>query len=90
VQQLNVYLELLPCLYQSNRVTKTTKKVRPIDNVNLVGHILCMCPGTWQVQYELKADTDSMVSMTCSMTSRRSRRLFHGARTAQEEGEGKP
>jgi hypothetical protein len=38
-------------------VTKTTKKVGPIDDANLAGHILCMCPGTWQAQYKLKADT---------------------------------
>jgi hypothetical protein len=57
VQQLNHYLELLPCLYQSNRATKTTKKIGPIDDAKLVGHILCTCPGTWQAQYELKADT---------------------------------
>ena len=29
MQQLNDYLELLPCLYQSNQATKTTKKVGP-------------------------------------------------------------
>jgi len=46
VQQLNDYLELLPCLYQSNRATKTTKKVGPIDDADLVGHILCLCPRT--------------------------------------------
>eukprot|EP00804_Cyclotella_cryptica_P012152 CCRYP_009841-RA/>CCRYP_009841-RA protein AED:0.19 eAED:0.61 QI:0/0/0/1/1/1/2/0/435 len=57
VQQLNDYLELLPCLYQSNRATPATKKVGPIDDADLAGHILCMCPGTWQAQYELKAET---------------------------------
>jgi len=57
VQQLNNYLDLLSCLYQSNRVTKTTKKVGPIKNADLAGQILCMCPWTWQAQYTLKADT---------------------------------
>ncbi len=57
VQQLNNYLELLPCLYQSNRETLATKKAGPIDDANLAGHILCICPGTWQAQYELKAET---------------------------------
>jgi hypothetical protein len=56
MQQLNDYLELLPCLYQSNRATKTTKKVGPIDDADLAGHILHMCPGTWQAQYKLKTD----------------------------------
>jgi hypothetical protein len=55
--QLNDYFELLPCLYQSNWATKTTKKIGPIEDADLVGHILCMCPGTWQAQYKLKADT---------------------------------
>ena len=31
------------------------KKVKIIDDAYLVGHILCMCPVTWQAQYELKA-----------------------------------
>eukprot|EP00804_Cyclotella_cryptica_P000814 CCRYP_001063-RA/>CCRYP_001063-RA protein AED:0.28 eAED:0.47 QI:0/0/0/1/0/0.33/3/0/350 len=57
VQQLKDYLELLPCLYQSNRATPATKKVGPIDDADLAGHILHMCPGTWQAQYELKAET---------------------------------
>ena len=48
IQQLNDYLELLPCLYQSNRATPVTKKVGPIDDANPADHILCMCPGTWQ------------------------------------------
>ena len=43
-------------MYQSNQAIKTTKKVGPIDDADLVGHILCMCPGTWQAQYKLKAD----------------------------------
>ena len=57
VQQLNDYLELLPCLYQSNRATPATKKIGHIDDANLAGHILSMCPGTRQTQYKLKAET---------------------------------
>ncbi len=53
VQQLNDYLELLPCLFQSNWATLATKKVGPIDDADLAGHILRMCPGTWQAQYKL-------------------------------------
>ena len=37
--------------------TPATKKVGPINDADLAGHILCMCPGTWQAQYELKAET---------------------------------
>ena len=47
VQQLNDYLDLLPCLYQSNRATKMTKKVGPINDADLAGHILHMYPGMW-------------------------------------------
>jgi hypothetical protein len=61
VQHLNDYLELLPCLYQGNQATPTTKKVGPIDNANLAGHILRMCPGTWQAQYKLKADVPQCI-----------------------------
>jgi hypothetical protein len=57
VQQLNNYLELLPCLYQSNRATPATKKVGLINDADLAGHILHMCPGTCQAQYKLKAET---------------------------------
>ena len=34
-----------------------TKKVGPIDYADIAGHILCMCPGTWQAQDKLKAET---------------------------------
>ena len=42
---------------QSNRANPATKKVGPIDNANLAGQILRMCPGTWHAQYKLKAKT---------------------------------
>ena len=44
IQQLNDYLDLLPCLYQSKWATKTTMKVEPIDDADLVHHILHKCP----------------------------------------------
>ena len=53
VQQLNSYLELLPCLFYSPQVTKLTKKLQTFDDPNLASHILGMCPGTWQAQYNL-------------------------------------
>ena len=68
VQQLNDYLELLPCLFQSNRATPATKKVGPIDDADLAGHILRMCPGTWQAQYELKAETVPQCVRDLNMT----------------------
>ena len=42
VQQLNDYLTLSACLYQSNQATKAIKKVRPINDAGFMGHILCM------------------------------------------------
>ena len=33
------------------------KKLGPFDDQDLESHILCMCPGTWQAQYELTKDT---------------------------------
>ena len=57
VQQLKSYLEFLPCLYHSLLATKLTMKLGPFGDKDLVSHILCMCPGTWQAQYELTKDT---------------------------------
>eukprot|EP00804_Cyclotella_cryptica_P019249 CCRYP_006145-RA/>CCRYP_006145-RA protein AED:0.47 eAED:0.41 QI:0/0/0/0.5/1/1/2/0/578 len=53
IQQLNGYLDLLPCLYYSNRATKLTTAVKPFDDPDLASHILRMVPRNWQDQYEL-------------------------------------
>ena len=91
VQQLNDYLKLLPCLYQSNQATKTMKKVGPINDADLVGNILCMCPRTWQAQYKLKADTVPQgVHDLLDDLEQLKKAFSDGARTAQKEGEGKP
>ena len=50
VEQLNSYLETLPCLYYS---LKANKKVLPLDDANLATHLLCMCLAKWQTQYNL-------------------------------------
>jgi hypothetical protein len=57
IQQLNGYLDLLPCLYYSDRATKLTKEVKPFDDVDLASHILRMVPRNWQDQYELTGAT---------------------------------
>ena len=57
VQQLNGYLNLLSGLYHSNRATKLTKWVGPFNDADLASHILHMCPGIWQAQYEITKDT---------------------------------
>ena len=45
IQQLNSYLNLLPCLFYSKRATKLTKVVQAFDDVDLASHILQMVPG---------------------------------------------
>jgi hypothetical protein len=53
VEQLNSYLETLPCLYYDQSANQATKQVFPLDNANLVTHLLCMCLAKWQTQYDL-------------------------------------
>jgi hypothetical protein len=57
IQQLNGYLDLLLCLYYFDQATKLTKVVKPLDDVDIVSHILCMVPRNWQDQYELTGAT---------------------------------
>jgi protein involved in ribonucleotide reduction len=57
IQKLNGYLDLLPCLYYSDRVTKLTKEVKPFIDVDLASHILRMVPRNWQDQYKLTGAT---------------------------------
>ena len=53
IQQLNGYLNLLPCPFYSEHATKFTKVVQAFDDVDLASHILRMVPRNWQDQYEL-------------------------------------
>ncbi len=53
VEQLNRYLETLPCLYYSPKANQATKEVFPLDDVDLATHLLRMCPARWQTQYDL-------------------------------------
>ena len=53
VEQLNSYLETLPCLYYSPSANPATKQVLPLDGADLVMHLLRMCPAKWQTQYDL-------------------------------------
>ena len=57
VKHLNGYLTLLPCLYYSSKVAKSTKVVGPFDDPDLASHILRMVPWNWQDQYELTGAT---------------------------------
>ena len=52
-EQLNSYLETLPCLYYSPSANQATKQVLPLDDTDLAMHLLCMCPAKWQTQYDL-------------------------------------
>jgi hypothetical protein len=52
-EQLNSYLQMLPCLYYSPSANQATKQVLPLDDANLAIHLLRMCPAKWQTQYDL-------------------------------------
>eukprot|EP00804_Cyclotella_cryptica_P028707 CCRYP_008223-RA/>CCRYP_008223-RA protein AED:0.38 eAED:1.00 QI:0/0/0/1/1/1/3/0/399 len=60
VEQLNSYLETLPCLYYSPKANQATKKVLPLDDADLATHLLRMCPAKWQTQYDLTENTTSV------------------------------
>ncbi len=47
VELLNSYFETLPCLYYSPKARQVTKEVLPLDDVDLMTHLLCMCPARW-------------------------------------------
>ena len=57
VEQLNSYLETLPCLFYSPKANPTTKEVLPLDDADLATHLLRMCPARWQAQYDLSENT---------------------------------
>ena len=57
VEQLNSYLETLPCLYYSPSANQATKQVLPLDNADLTTHLLHTCPAKWQTQYDLMEKT---------------------------------
>ena len=57
VEQLNSYLETLPCLYYSPSTNQATKKVLPLDDADLATHLLRMCPAKWQTQYDFTENT---------------------------------
>ena len=67
IQQLNCYLDLLPCLFYSKHATKLTKVVQAFDDVDLASHILRMVPRNWQDQYELTGGTvpQSVCKLQC-------------------------
>ena len=53
IQQLNVYLDLLPCLFFFKHATKLTKEVVLFNDANPASHILRMVQRLWQDQYKL-------------------------------------
>ena len=57
LEQLNSYLEMLPCLYYSPKANQATKEVLPLDDMDLMTHLLRMCPARWQTQYDLTKNT---------------------------------
>ncbi len=57
MEQLNSYLEMLPCLFYSSKANPTTKEILPLDDADLATHLLRMCPARWQAQYGLSKNT---------------------------------
>ena len=57
VEQLNSYLSHLPCTYNSSRATAATKPVVAYNEAELANLLLCMCPKSWQDQYDLMQDS---------------------------------
>eukprot|EP00804_Cyclotella_cryptica_P002897 CCRYP_020869-RA/>CCRYP_020869-RA protein AED:0.31 eAED:0.75 QI:0/0/0/1/1/1/3/0/338 len=57
LEQLNSYLETLPCLFYCPKANQATKKVLPLDDADLATHLLRMCPAKWQNQYDLTENT---------------------------------
>jgi hypothetical protein len=57
VEQLNSFVLLLSCLYNSPRATQATKPVAPFNEAELANLLLRMCPDSWQNQYNLNQDT---------------------------------
>ncbi len=56
VEQLNSYLLHLSCTYDSPRTTTATKPVQSFDEAQHANLLLCMCPESWQDQYDLSQD----------------------------------
>ena len=44
VEQLKSYLKTLPCLYYRLKANQATKEVLPLNDADLVTHLLHMCP----------------------------------------------
>ena len=57
IQQLNGYLDLLPCLFYLEHAITLTKVVHAFDDADLASHILRMVSRNWQDQYELTDGT---------------------------------
>ena len=64
VEQLNSYLETLPCLFYSPKTNLTTKVVLPLVDADLATHLFCMCPARWQAQYVLSKNTTRVSTRT--------------------------
>jgi hypothetical protein len=57
VEQLNSFVSLLLCLYNSPRATQATKPDKPFNEAELATLLLRMCPDSWKNQYNFSQDT---------------------------------
>ena len=47
----------LPCTYDSPHKIAATKPIQSFDEAELANLLLCMCPESWQDQYDLTQDS---------------------------------
>jgi hypothetical protein len=53
IKQVNSYLKSSPYLYGRLKVNSATKWLAPLDDADLMTHLLWMCHAKWQRQYDL-------------------------------------
>ena len=91
IQQLNGYLDLLPCFFYSEYATKLSKVGQAFDDADLASHILRKVPRNWQDQYELTGSTvpqsvrQLLKALECNKKPTQSRRNAKGLRQVQQE-----
>ena len=83
IQQLNGYLNLLPCLFYSEHAIKLTKVVQAFDDVDLASQIIRMVPGTG------KTSTNSLLDLFCRVSASFLRHLNASRRPIRLKKNGK-
>jgi hypothetical protein len=70
VEQLNAYVTQMLCFYYSPHANASTKPENiPFMEAELGAHVLCMCPLTWQDQYNMNEKGMTTMDMRLLLTS---------------------